>query len=62
MFPPWHFRPVGWLGTLQIGIKAERCFHCGVVGRVATNWYQSQGFNTDPGWAMLVVNETNILE
>jgi hypothetical protein len=22
-----------------------------------TNWYQSQGFNTKPGWAMLVVRE-----
>jgi hypothetical protein len=23
-----------------------------------TNWYQSHGFDTEPGWAMLVVNET----
>jgi hypothetical protein len=32
-----------------------------VAGDV-TNWYQSHGFDTEPGWAMLVVNETNISE
>jgi hypothetical protein len=32
-----------------------------VVGDV-TRWYQSHGFDTTPGWAMLVVNETNISE
>jgi hypothetical protein len=26
--------------------------------RDVTNWYQSQGFDTEPGWAMLVVSET----
>jgi hypothetical protein len=32
-----------------------------VVGDV-TIWYQSHSFDTEPGWAMLVVNETNISE
>jgi hypothetical protein len=32
-----------------------------MVGDV-TNWYQSHGFDADLGWAMLLVNETKILE
>jgi hypothetical protein len=32
-----------------------------VAGDV-TIWYQSQGFNTEPGWAMLVVVEEKVLE
>jgi hypothetical protein len=32
-----------------------------VVGDV-TNWYQSHGFNTEPGWAMLVEVEEKVLE
>jgi hypothetical protein len=32
-----------------------------VVGDV-TNWYQRQGFNTEPGWALLVVVEAKVLE
>jgi hypothetical protein len=30
-----------------------------VVGDV-TNWYQSHGFNTEPGWAMLVEVEEKV--
>jgi hypothetical protein len=25
-----------------------------------TNWYQSHGFNTEPGWAMLMEVEENV--
>jgi hypothetical protein len=32
-----------------------------VVGDV-TKWYQIHGFDIEPGWAMLVVNEAKILE
>jgi hypothetical protein len=32
-----------------------------VVGDVS-NWYKSYGFDNEPGWAMLVVNEKNISE
>jgi hypothetical protein len=32
-----------------------------LVGDV-TNWYQSQGFNTEPGWAMLVEVEAKVSE
>jgi hypothetical protein len=31
-----------------------------VVAGDVTNWYQSHGFNTEPGWAMLVEVEAKI--
>jgi hypothetical protein len=31
-----------------------------VGGWDVTNWYQSHGFNTEPGWAMLVVVEEKV--
>jgi hypothetical protein len=33
-----------------------------LVARDVTKWYQSHGFNTDPGWAMLVEYESKVSE
>jgi hypothetical protein len=33
-----------------------------LVVRDVTIWYQSQGFNTEPGWAMLVEVEEKVSE
>jgi hypothetical protein len=58
----------GWPGMSQIGIRAKSMFTSvsdvsqPVGGWGHQNWYQSQGFDTEPGWAMVVVNETNISE
>jgi hypothetical protein len=57
----------GWSGVLkQIGIRAVRCSSvalpdklCWVAGDV-TNWYQSHGFNTEPGWARKVEVEEKV--
>jgi hypothetical protein len=40
------------IGTLQIGIRAIGTLQiCIRAARYATNWYQSQGFDTEPRWA-----------
>jgi hypothetical protein len=60
----------GSLGTLQIGIRSswEKIRLLGSVAqqrwmvRDVTNWYQSHGFNTEPGWAMLVEDEAKVSE
>jgi hypothetical protein len=52
---------------LQNGIRARRDVQevtlpdLLVVGDV-TKWYQSHGFNTEPGWAMLVEVEEKVSE
>jgi hypothetical protein len=57
----------GWLGTIQIGIKARRYVEevtlpdLLVAGDV-TNLYQSHGFNTEPRCAMLVEVEEKVSE
>jgi len=33
-----------------------------LVARDVAKWYQSHGFNTDPGWAMLVEVEEKVSE
>jgi hypothetical protein len=55
------------LGMSQIGIRASRYVRVVVlpdwlVAGDVTNWYHSHGFDVEPRWAMLVVNETNIPE
>jgi hypothetical protein len=52
---------------LKIGIKAQRCSLYGVSRPIEwdgniKNWYQIHGFNTDLGWAMLLVNNTKVSE
>jgi hypothetical protein len=43
---------------LQIGIREKIVYSVMMpdllVAGDVTNWYQSHGFNTEPGWAMLV--------
>jgi hypothetical protein len=47
---------LGWPGVFkQIGIRAVRCSSVTFLGLLMdgdiTNWYQSQGTSTEPGWA-----------
>jgi hypothetical protein len=47
--------------------ELRRCPRSGVaqdllVAGDVTNWYQSHGFNTEPGWAMLVEAEAKVSE
>jgi hypothetical protein len=50
----------------QIGIREKYVYRVMLPGLLVvgdvTNWYQSQGFDTEPGWAMVVVNETKVSE
>jgi hypothetical protein len=64
MFPLWCFLACWVVGDIKNWYQRRMFTHMFplvVVGDV-TKWYQSQGFNTEPGWAMLVVNEKKISE
>jgi hypothetical protein len=59
-------RPVGGWGCYKLVSEKKYVYSVSmpdllVVGDV-TNWYQSHGFNTEPGWAMLVEVETKVSE
>jgi hypothetical protein len=49
----------------KIGIRAKRDIQevmlpSLLVAGDVTNWYQRHGFNTDPGWTMLVEVEAKV--
>jgi hypothetical protein len=68
----WHGPLVGLRSrNLQVRIREEKQRYCwfkvalldkGLRVVDVSKWYQSHGFDNETGWAMLVVNDKNILE
>jgi hypothetical protein len=67
MFRSGIARPVGGWGHYKLVLELSEvyvwvAFPDLLVAGDVTNWYQSHGFNTEPGWAMLVEVEAKFSE